>query len=792
LSFDTSQKAHQAFRAIVAEGTNPTLAWVGSGLSLPAGLPAWSDLRATLLEALEDKARGFDGDDRERLEATARVIRLEKNHWAAFSMLEDNLGKATYKDTIREAFAPAAKAPMPSTYMNLWKLRVRGILNLNIDRLATRALLDVRDQGAQIGEYNGREVRDVGQILNGRLPFVVNLHGTIDDSTSWVLTRQSLKSLTESDPYRTFIDACLATRTILFVGLSADDVAVGGHLERLAKSGVQTGTHFWLTDRGDAATDEWAEQVGIRRIRYRSTDGKHDEIDEFFADLTSYVSPEPTDPLPPVTLDGTPQGEDSLPPQAELEQLDAENIRKVLNAHAQRLLHSDERENYDAYEEFSRQYDGAIYRAWYTSDQEGRNSLLDYTLEKEIALGAFGRVYRATGRDGEQVAVKVLLEEVRRNPELLRSFRRGVRSMRILHDHNVDGMVAYLEGSEIPAFVVMEWIEGPNLTEASEAKQITDWDVLLKIATELARIIRSAHALPERVLHRDIRPSNVMLSGFYVEPDDWKVVVLDFDLSWHKGAYEKSVLHTSSAGFLAPEQVRTTKNASTRHAGVDAFGIGMTLYYLCGGVEPLPDQHKHVGWVEHVREVCNRFARGAWLSLPTRLARLIVAATQDEQSSRWDLAEIVSELDQLRAASERPDIVSSIELVTEELAAHCDVFSSYEWDADRVSATKELPTGLRVELSADIKEQKVRLTFWWRRTETQNRSDVRKYIVAAADGMFGQLTSAGWKKLNSKVEPSAVHYEGEVPVDSLAGQIPSYAEKIDDATMKVRQLSTKG
>lgn len=792
MSFDTSQKAHQAFRAIVAEGTNPTLAWVGSGLSLPAGLPTWSDLRAILLEALEDKARTYDGNDRERLEATARVIRLERNHWTAFSMLKESVGKVTYRETIKEAFAPAVKAEMPATYTNLWKLGMRGILNLNIDRLATRALLDVRDQGAQIGEYNGREVRDIGQILNGRVPFVINLHGSIEDSTSWVLTMNDLKSLTESNAYRTFIDTCLATRTILFIGLSADDVAVGGHLDRLAASGVQTETHYWLTDRGDAATDEWAEEVGLRRIRYRSTNEDHSEVEEFFADLATYVSPEPTDPLPPVTLGGDPQGEDELPPQAELEQLDAENIRRILNTHAQRILQGDGAASYAAYEEFSKEYDGAVYRAWYTSDQEGRNQLLDYTLEEEIALGAFGRVYRAATPNGDQVAVKVLLEEVRRNPELLRSFRRGVRSMRILHDRNVDGMVAYLEGSEIPAFVVMEWIDGPNLTEASEAHQITDWDVLLKIATELAVIIRSAHALPERVLHRDIRPSNVMLSGLYVEPDDWSVVVLDFDLSWHKGAYEKSVLHTTSAGFLAPEQVRTTKNASTRHAGVDAFGIGMTLYYLCSGVEPLPDQHRHVGWNEQVHEVCQRFARGSWLSLPTRMARLIIAATQDDQSSRWDLAEIVGELKQLRAASGRPDSVTSIELVTEELAAHCNVFSSYEWDADQIKATRELPTGLRVELSADIKDQKVLLTFWWRRTETQNRSDVRKYIVAAASGMFGQLSAAGWREINKKVEPSAVHYEGEVTMDSLAGRIPSFAQKIDEATMKVRNLSTKG
>lgn len=789
MGFDTDQHAYRAFRAIVAEGTNPVVAWVGSGLSVPAGLPTWSQLKGLLLEALLDKARSYDGTDRERLEATARVIRFEENNWSAFSMLQERLGRATYRDTIREAFSQAAKVDVPDAYTNLWKMGVRGVLTLNIDRLATRALLEVRDPGAQIGEYDGREIGEVSQILNGRLPFVVNLHGSIEESASWVLTRQGLNSLTKSEAYRTFISACLATRTVLFIGLSADDVAVGGHLERLADSGIQTDSHYWLTDRGDAATDEWAERVGIRRIRYRSVGGSHAEVDEFFADVASYVSPEPTDPLPPVTLEGTPEGEDRLPPQGELEGMDAESIRQILNAHAQRLLHSDSRENYEAYEKFSREFDGAIYRAWYTSDQEGSNRLLDYTLEEEIALGAFGRVYRAANRDGGQVAVKVLLEEVRRNPELLRNFRRGVRSMRILHDRNVDGMAAYLEGSEIPAFVVMEWIPGPNLTEATEANQIVDWDILLKIGSELATIIRSAHALPERVLHRDIRPSNVMLREFYTEPDEWRVVVLDFDLSWHRGAYEKSVLHTSSAGFLAPEQIRPNRNASTRHAGVDVFGIGMTLYYLCSGIEPLPDQHKHVDWEGEVHRVCDRFAKSAWKSLPIRMARLIIAATQNEQSARWDMAEMVGELKQLRAAIERPDDLSSIELITEELAANCEVFDSYVWDADRISATRELPTGLKIELAADIKQHNVRLVFAWWRTGNETRASVRKYIARATSGMVEQLTAAGWNEVDRSVEPSAVHYTGEIPVDMLKGRIAAVAAKIDEATSKVRQLS---
>ncbi|HEX5713689.1 MAG TPA: SIR2 family protein [Solirubrobacterales bacterium] len=780
MTFDVSQSAYRSLRGIVAERTNPVLAWVGSGLSIPAGLPSWAELRVILLDELLDKAKGLDGKDREQLEARVRQIRLEPNNWVAFSMLRDELGQATYRDTVRDAFAGAATAEIPDAYRKLWGLGVRGILNLNIDRLATRAW-GAHKPGAQIGEYNGNEVRDIGQILSGRIPFVVNLHGSIESTRTWVFTRKELSALTRNDAYRTFIDVCLSTRTVLFLGLSVDDVAVGGHLRRLADAGIETGPHFWLTDRGDVETDQWAEEAGIRRIRYRSPGEDHSEVDEFFLDLETYVSPEPTTPLPPVALDGPTPPDGRLPAPEELERLDAESIRSTLNAHAKQLLLEEKDESYADYQRFAEEYEGAIYRAWYTSARPGSNKLLGYTLEADIARGAFGHVYRATDPDGKQVAVKVLLEEVRRDPGLLRTFRRGVHSMRILRGHDVSGMVAYLEASEIPAFVVMEWIDGPNLTQAREGNMIGGWEDLLKIGSELALIIRSAHILPERVLHRDIRPSNVMLSGFYGQPNEWEVVVLDFDLSWHRGAYEQSVLHTTSGGFLAPEQIRHVKDASTRNAAVDAFGIGMTLYYLCSGEEPLSGQHRNVGWEEQVRTACAKFSRTEWKSIPVRIARLILAATQDEQASRWDLAEIAGELTRLRAAAEDPGGVTATELLAEELAANCEGMQPYDWDPDRLCARHEQQTGLKIEIAADIKEQRVRLSVSWQRTGAEDRTNVGKYIVTASKAMDDQLKAGGWKTSRS-VDRSSMHFEAALEADVLRGDIATVAERVDAAT----------
>jgi hypothetical protein len=67
--FDKKQPSYLALRDIVSEGTRPIVAWVGAGLSAPAGLPLWGGLKKHLCDALEAKSRSVDGDDRARAEA---------------------------------------------------------------------------------------------------------------------------------------------------------------------------------------------------------------------------------------------------------------------------------------------------------------------------------------------------------------------------------------------------------------------------------------------------------------------------------------------------------------------------------------------------------------------------------------------------------------------------------------------------------------------------------------------------------------------------------------------------
>ena len=781
MSFDVQQQSHCALRSIVAEKTRKVVIWTGSGISAAAGLPTWAQLKACLVAQLREKASTIPVNE-EKLRSIALLAEKESNNWQAFQILRDHIGHSTYHSTIREALLSSTTVACPEAYRLIWKLAPAGVVNLNLDRLATRALGEV-SPGRLPAEFSGRNVSDYIHVLKSPRPFIANLHGVADEARSWVFAQSDLKGLQKSDGYRSFINACFAATTTLFVGISTDDRAVGGHLEALAEAGIDVGPHYWLTDREDSETDEWAERAGIQLIHYDSRDN-HAEVIEFFEDVLRFI-PDDDPPPPPVVFERPLSTSSVLPDAGRLLQLDAEEIREILNTHVKKIMKGESSTSYEKYDEFAKSYDQAIYRAWYTSVTSPDNKLLGFTLCEEIARGAFGRVYRAVAPDGQEVAIKVLLEDIRRDPKLLGSFRRGVRSMKYLREREVEGMVAYQKASEIPAFVVMDMVDGPTLSEAVEARQVDDWESILKIATEMTAVIRRAHGITERVLHRDLRPSNIMFEEFYSQPEKWRVVVLDFDLSWHEGAHEQSVIHGASTGYLAPEQIQIVPGASTRHAAVDSFGVGMTLYYLISGTDPLPAQHQHHDWSATVKQFALRRPSSAWVSLPRRYARLVITATQDRQADRWDIAQINDELGRLQKALSAPGRVVSAELLAEEVTARCRNVE-YTWDDDKATAVVQLESGLVARISGEETKRQLVVALNWSSSGLQERKRVGKWMGPATERCIAKLKKAGWRISGKNIQaPITISIEATLPVEQAAASLSATAEVISQVVKEL-------
>lgn len=762
--------------------------WIGSGLSQPAGFPSWSALRHSLCIELENKAKNIveDAGEKARLLNTAREAKQQSNMWVAFEILKRELGETSFVNAVRAQFKGVATCSIPPIYLRLWDLPIAGILNLNLDRLATRAF-NKKGCDSQLHEFQGNEAGRYAHILKGSTPFIVNLHGILADSASWVFTHGELKELLENRGYYEFLHTCLMDSTVLFIGITADDIAVGGHLERLKDWGIDFGAHYWLTDRGDTGTLRWAERSGVRVIKYSSVEG-HREVDEFFTDLLSYI-PKDTEPGP-VAMELPVEEIPKLPPPQDLLKADPNKARVLLNEYASSILKECTPEAYESYEKFCKEYGRAINNAWYVTCEESDNKLLDYILLGEIAEGAFGRVFRAEDPDGKSVAIKLLREDIRRKPELLKSFRRGVASMQILARHKVEGMVEYLQASEIPAFVVMEFIQGPDLGEAVEAGYIADWPTVMRVAVDLAHIIRRAHLLPERVLHRDLRPSNIMLKDYYLDPDNYQVVVLDFDLSWHRGAIEDSVISdTTLNGYLAPEQVEHMPSAYTRNALVDSFGMGMTLFFLRTGVRPQLLQHRHANWVEYVHTEIEKHTYPGWRSLPKRYARLITFCTRDKQAERWDMSQIEDELERLQEALVDPKSVQSAELWADELAARVEhrlgTGKTYDWNQDRGVAVFHFASGVELRIGGNEIERRVKAWISWTRSGVHEYKRIRKYLPVKCDKAIAELKRGGWHLSKSETNIDVIRYEIGISVNMVRTRMDQAVTALVCATQEL-------
>lgn len=778
--FNKNQRSYQNLRSIVRERTNRVVAWIGSGLSVAAGLPTWNQLKEQLCGALEEKAESLEEEEKAYLKKRAKQIRDIQDYWLAFKLLRKALGQTSYRTEVRKKIDVAVSAPIPKAYQLILDIPVTGILNLNLDRLATRAFTE-KNPGKTIVEFSGKNVGPYIHVLKGSTPFIANLHGISSDETSWVFTRDELRELLKKDEYHTFLTTCLASRTLVFLGITADDVAVGGHLERLKDLNVDLGPHYWVTHRSDAITDQWAEENGVQIIRYSAKDAGHSELTEILSDLSEF---QPSDSCaPPVVMACHKSAHTFRLPEDLRKETSMERLREELNSYAINILKDSSKTSYEQYEDFCNEYDEAIYRAWYISTKPKENRLFGYEIEGEIAEGAYGRVFRARRLDGSAVAIKVLKEDLRRKKDMLQSFRRGVRSMRILAQRKVEGMVPYEEASEIPAFCVMDFIEGPNLNEAIQSRYIDEWITVLEVSVQLARIIRKAHLLPERVLHRDIRPPNIMLKGYYTEPTRINVVVLDFDLSWHMGADELSMVQSSTiGGYLAPEQVSRIPGVTTRNAAVDSFGLGMTLYFLRTGREPMYLQHLHRNWRDDLFSSITRYHCPEWNSIPNRYARLVENATRNVQAERWDMAQIEGELELLLEALISPQAVPSGEMVAEELTQRILNqlgYFDYEWDNDKLATKVETPSGVHMNISSQEHTQSIKLRVDWSNKGDRHYKNVRKYLKPAMDSMISLVQSEGWRLLpETDMRADAAGFGFEANCSLVTNKMDSSADTI--------------
>jgi len=148
--------------------------------------------------------------------------------------------------------------------------------------------------------------------------------------------------------------------------------------------------------------------------------------------------------------------------------------------------------------------------------------LSHYRITGRLGQGGMGEVYCATDEQlGREVAVKVLPEEVGRDPERLARFRREAQLLAALNHPGIAAIYG-LEEAEGRPFLVLELIEGEDLAERLQRGALPI-DEALAAARQIAEALEEAHE--KGIVHRDLKPANVKLRA------DGRVKVLDFGLA---------------------------------------------------------------------------------------------------------------------------------------------------------------------------------------------------------------------------------------------------------------------
>ncbi len=269
-----------------------------------------------------------------------------------------------------------------------------------------------------------------------------------------------------------------------------------------------------------------------------------------------------------------------------------------------------------------------------------------YTLERELGGAGMSRVFVATEtRLARPVVVKLLSPELAAGISAER-FQREIRVAASLQQANIVPLLSTGEAGGLP-YYTMPFVEGQSLRRrlAEGALSIPD---IVRILGDVARALTFAHE--HRIVHRDIKPDNVLLSGGTAVVTDFGIAKALTASRTHADGVTLTQLGTSlgTPAYMSPEQVAGDPNVDHR---ADIYAFGCLAYELLAGRPPFDASTPHRVLAAHLSEAPQPVT-ALRADTPPVLADLVMRCLEKHVESRpQQAADLVNTLDNLTSST---------------------------------------------------------------------------------------------------------------------------------------------
>ena len=276
-----------------------------------------------------------------------------------------------------------------------------------------------------------------------------------------------------------------------------------------------------------------------------------------------------------------------------------------------------------------------------------------YEILEQIGEGGMATVYKAKCHTLDRlVAIKVLKSEYAEDEEFVKKFMMECQSAAKLNHPNIVGIYDFheieLDGKPV-YFIVMEYIDGITLKELIEKKGFIPEEEAVDIALQILEALKEAHS--HGVIHRDIKPHNIMISKNGI------VKVTDFGIARATSNHTMTTTMDAigSVHYFSPEQAR----GAFTDQRTDIYSFGIVFYEMLTGKRPFVGENPVTIAMKHIQEDITPPGE-LNENISEGVERVVLKCTMKKQAERYqNVEEIITDL-KSTAGSKRTFVPSDV------------------------------------------------------------------------------------------------------------------------------------